>query len=310
MPKLPAYIQEPMPLYPVVQELDNSRGAVLAEIDVLPSIDGDQRITLGRLATFYGQRLGPADGIEQNQDILLEVQEKDFTRAQPSAIAEGLYIKRADPRFSDPKTEQLVRVTPKNNPRQAGVVFPVDEFRFVARNAKDFAKHVMAQTRNANSANPDRIVVDGTVGRSAGHALESKVKAMNVLENQLLDNRAKLLVPLYREAKSDWQAHFKAKNLDKKRKQFDEQLHYVIETATINTNLGATAIKAVHRAAAANMYRRGSSKEINFHWQRYVRLVGKYVNARLIKVGISREECQQELKHYQPFLDAKANGSA
>ena len=306
MPKLPGYVQEPIALYPVVEELDEARGVIRANLQDLPQVDAEQRITLGRLANFYGQRLGPADGIIYSQDTLLEVQEKDFVQAKPSAINRGLYIPRSDRRFSDPKTEQLVRVTPKDDRQQDGVVFPVQEFHLVARNAKDLVKHVMAKTRKANGGNPDRIEVDGTVGRSAGHAMESKIQGLNVLENQLIENRSRLLIPLYRETYSSWQSHFKAKNLDKKRLQFDEQLHDTIETANINLNLGSTAVKAVHRAATANMHRRGSSSELNHHWQKYIKMVGEYVSARRAKVVISRTQCQEELKHYEPFLAVKA----
>lgn len=310
MPKLPGFVQEAMPLYEIVKELDESQGVIQADLQDLPQVDPDQRITIGRLVGMYGKRIGPNDGIEQNEDRLLEVVEQDFANARPAVITRGLYIPGYDRRFMDSRTEQLVRVAPKKEKQQEGVVFPAEEFPSIARNARDLSYHMMARTRGANAANKDRIDVDGRVGRSAGHIMEDKIKKMNVLENSLLKNRSDLLIPLYRETYSDWQSHFKAENLDKKRKEFDEQLHYTIETASINQDIGSTAIKAAHRAAFSNMYRRGSSKEINNSWQGYVRMVGEYVSKRVAKIEISRANCHEQLAEYQPFLDAKARPAA
>lgn len=309
MPRVPDLIQEPMALYPVVAGLDQSGGLLQATLADIPSVDPSSRITLVRLAGLYGRNLGPTDGADQGSDIILEVEEEDFKRAEPRAIEQGLYIPRHDSRYRDPATEQLVRITPEHNKMQLGVVFPVNEFHVVARSAPDLAKHVMAKTRRANAGNPDHLAVESTVGRSAAHALDTKIQGLNKLENELIENRNSLLIPLYRDTRRIWQSHFKAKNLDKKFKQFQEQYHQTIETACINLGYGTTTVKALHRAALSRQSRRGTTHERNQRLQEDIVLLGRYTTARRAKIVISKNQCEQELAYYEPFLNLRLDSS-
>lgn len=305
MPKLPETVQETLPLYPVVNNLDSVKGVIIANIDDLPTINPQQRITLGRLASMLGQNLGPTEGVSDEYDPLLEVTDNDFANCAPSTLERGLYIPRFDPRYTQKSTEQLVRPGQYSDRSEYGVVFPSTEFTTVARSARDLAVHTMAKTRKANRASIDIVDKDNTTGRSVAHMLGRYIRGLNSLEDELIEKRESLLIPLYRETYSPWQAHFKARNLDKKRKQFDEHLHDTIETATLNLDIGSTAIKAVHRAAASNLYRRGSSREINAQWKRYIEFVGKYVAERRKKIAQSKERCQEQYEHFEPFLATK-----
>ncbi|MGI9027693.1 MAG: hypothetical protein ACR2FM_02520 [Candidatus Saccharimonadales bacterium] len=311
MPKVPQYSQEPLALYPVVAELDAVHGRVTNELESLQLPSAQSRITLMKLASRYGEQFGPNDSVTTTQDTLLQVGPENFFNSQPETLRSGLYIHPRDPRFRDPSTEQLVKVRSAGTARGIGVVFPAHEFHIVARSASDLAKHVMAKTRRSNENNPDAMCVEARVGRSAGHALVGKVLGLNELENDFITVRNTVLIPLYREAKRNgdkhWSAHYGPKNLDKKRQVFDELTHEIIDTATINLDLGSTAIKAAHRAETSRLYRARSTRQRSANWLSSISFVGKYLNARHHKVIASRDQCQKELKFYHEFLDSELN---
>lgn len=311
MPRVPEYTQEPLALYPVVTKLDSVQGRVTDSLESLRLNPSQTRITLMKLASRYGEQLGPTDPVTTTQDNLLQVGPADFRNIQADMLYPGLYIHPRDPRFKDPATEQLVKVRSNDAPDQPGIVFPAREFHVVARNAADLAKHVMAKTRRANDNNPDGESVEARVGRSAGHALEGKVLGLNELEKEYITVRNSVLIPLYREAKRNgavhWRAHYGPKNLDKKRRLFDELTHEVIDTASLNLNLGSTALKAAHRAEASKLYRARSTRERSANWLASLEFAGNYLKARHHKVIISRNQCQKELIFYREFLNSELN---
>lgn len=314
MPKVPDYCQEPLPLYPVVAELDALHGRVTNSLESLHLPPSQTRITLMKLASRYGEQFGPADSVTATHDVLLEVGPEDFRNSHPGLLNGGLYIHPRDRRFRDPATEQLVKVRPPDAPSEYGVVFPAREFHIVARSAQDLAKHVMAKTRRANEACLDSVAVEARVGRSAAHALEGKVLGLNGLESELIIVRNTILIPLYREAKrnqaSHWRAHYGPRNLDKKRRVFDDLSHEAIDTASINLNLGSTALKAAHRAETSRRYRARTARERSANWMMSIAFVGKYLNSRHRKVVTSRDQCQKELVFYREFLTSELNPTA
>lgn len=311
MPKIAQYIQEPIVLYPVAQELDANHGVLQTPLDNLVGIDPDRRITLARLANAHGNYLGPIQP-QENEDVVLEVSAKDFEYAQPAAIGHGLWIPRKDPRYRSPTTEDLVRISPKGGPFLPGLVFPTGEWRKVARSPKDLARHTMDQTRTANLNIADLTETERKVGASAAHALDQKDTYMESLKTNLLERRNQLLVPLYkqtrqRSGKPRYQNQFLAKNLDRKRREFDEILHDTIETATINLDLNRFAINGLHRAVNSNLYRRGSSVDLIHQWRGYVAFIGAYDKARITRLEISQSECQRVRKAYEPFVTKPAS---
>lgn len=311
MPKLAQYIQEPIVLYPVAQELDANHGVLQTPLDKLVGIDPARRITLARLANAHGNYLGPIQP-QENEDVILEVGPKDFEYAKPVAIAHGLWIPRKDPRYRSPTTEDLIRVSPKGGPFLTGLVFPNGEWRKVARSPEDLARHAMDQTRLANTNTEDRTEAERRVGASAAHVLDQKDSYMESLKTGLLKRRNTLLAPLYkqtrqRSGKPRFQNQFLAKNLDRKRREFDEVLHDTIETATINLDLNRYAVNGLHRAVNSNLYRRGSSAELIHHWRGYIALVGAYEKARIERLKISQDECRRVRKAYDPFVTEPAS---
>jgi hypothetical protein len=287
--------------------LDQSRGVIDIPLAELEGVDPERRITLARMAGMLGRAIADTPP-SPHADYPLDVYRKNFLDASPDSIEHGLYIPPSDSRFA--RAELLVTVSrepcnldlPGVVLPSVGVVFPKEEFAVVARNARDLVKHVKAQTLKANGDHPDRDEAEAKAHRSAAHAMEGKLQGLNTLDNELIGER-KLLGKIFREAKSSWSAHYKAKNLDRDRKLADELIHNAAETASINLNLGTVALNAMHRAIVSSLYRRGSSRELNLMWQTYTSLTGRYANARRGKVSQSRNACEKQLAIYAPSLE-------
>lgn len=294
-----------------VELLDSSRGVV--EIPLGDAgIDPDRRSNLSVMALAMGEALAPMPGVDPLTDKSLKVFRRDFERGSVVSIESGLYIPPDDIRR--PKADLLVVIGHQPNvldglkgvaPNKTGVVFPAEEFKIVARNARDFAKHVRAGSINKNADNPNREEAEATADRAAGHAMDIKISGMNSLENQLIEE-FELLSQIFRQAKSNWRAQYKAKNLDRDRKKVDEIIHNIAETSVVNFNFGTTAVNGIHRAIASNLYRRGSSSEISRQWRLYTAMAGRYANARRGKIAQSRKDCEEQLQRFQPALDEKA----
>ncbi len=323
MPRKPEHLdQAPLPLfYPAVSELNASNGVMHGTPESLPNVDPEKRITLGRLTGLYGLQYGPNHSVNLSQDPLIEVVREDFWRASPCGLTHGLYIGREDDRYTDPKTEQLIRIHRDRDYHSYGVVFPSDQFHTVARSPLDLIKHAMATTRNANKDNGDTEDVEARVGRTAGHALESKIAAMNKIDAELEAARTAVFVPLQAEAMSNrahpWIARYRSKDIDALLKSVDKQYHEVIDTAAINFNVGSTALKgahdtaasalkAAHRAGASALYRTPDNLTRNIRMVDVINMLRRYTQERRIKIAISKEECERILaSDYQEFLDQK-----
>jgi hypothetical protein len=307
MPKLERFIQEPLPLYPSSDIFDGQTGRIHAGVEELPNVQPDARITLQRLATQYGLLLGtPPDHVIE--DSLLQVAADDFRHASIPSIRSGLFIFPSDPRFHSKSTEQLVKVDNWYGkfPDIPGVVFHAHEYHCVTRSPVDLAKQTMAKTRRSNGDAASRTEVEGKVGRSAAHALSTKIQSMNTLDNDLIQLRNEVLVPLSSETFSVWRAHYKAKNLDKKWKVFVEEAHNTLETASINLNIGTTAVAGAHRALTSRLTRfPGTREEQNTILRRYLYLSREYVQAKRHKIRFSREKTEEALALYEPFLQAQ-----
>ena len=183
-----------------------------------------------------------------------------------------------------------------------GVVFPSHEFTKVGHSPHSLTERTMAKTRaNQQSNGTIDAKTESAVGRSAAHVMDRYIGGLAVLDSELEVHRKELYIPLYRDAKQ-WAPHFKPKNLDKKRRKFDEEIHYVLETASLNLNIGTIALRAAHRAMVSRLYRRGSRRELNAQWQAHINFAGNYVKARREKIRISKELCEEEFSAYAPFL--------
>jgi hypothetical protein len=313
MPKLERFVQEPLPLYPSSEVFNGNTGIITATLEDMPWVDPERRITLGRLATQYGNLLGPTDGLRANEDSILQVAIEDFKNASIDSIKSGLFIYPNDLRFRSRTTEQLVKVDNWYGRFSdiPGVVFHAHEYPKIAKNPEALVKHKMAQTRSANADNTDKIQVEGKVGRTPGHVLTSMIQSMNNVDSDLISVRNDILVPLTSETNSTWQAHYKAANLDKKFKLFIEEAHNTLETASINLNIGTIAVKAAHRALTSRLTRYpGTRAEQNQAIRSNIFLLREYIKAKRHKIRFARERCEEALIPYEPFMQAAENGSA
>jgi hypothetical protein len=264
-------------------------------------VSDEDRITLSRLIRLASQ----------DAAVHPEPQEADFEQATPHAIEHGLYIPYSDPRYHS--AEQLVRLgvdtMGTQTPQHRGVVFPSSEFYVVARNARDLARHTEAKTRNANKNNPDRDEVRQKVGRSVGHTLSGKIESIVGLSSHIKEE-VKVMRSLYRDLRSPWQAHYKVKNLEKKRVFADERIHETAEVSTINLNLGSSAVKGLHGAIKKNLYGENRTHAQTAHsWHSYITLVGRYMGARVHKLDLSKAMCKEEFARYQHFLEPEVQAA-
>lgn len=287
---------------PAIHFLNDNNGVMRKPFEDIEHHDIRTKITLGRLAHLYGQTLGPTKGVNYDGDKILEITREDFYRAHPNSIILGLVIARNDSRYMDRSTQQLVRI-PKHK-SEPGIVFPEDEFLTITYSPSGMAARVMAGTRAANKGEPD---IDEKVLRSAGHALDSKIKSLTKLDNSLEYLRVNTIAPIqeeaYRNGNRHWQAHYSPKNIDALRLEVDERYHEAIDIAAINWNIGSKALKAAHRAAASALYRTPDSEKRTQNWAVCANFLRGYIIARQEKIRTATQECQTQLDVYQPFLD-------
>lgn len=275
-------------------------------------IDPEQRVNLPDLAFAIGRTstLPEKEELEPMTDKALDIYRNNFLQGSVKAIESGLYIPPRDERF---KSANLI-ITIGHQPcelerdgvvgRRTGVIFPADEFKIVARNARDFVKHVKAQSLAKNADNPDKEEVEQTALRAAARAMTRKIDDLDDLEQDIIDER-QLLIKVYRQAKGTNRGpRYKAKNLDKLRKQADEIIHNTAETSAINRNLGTISVKAMHKAIMSSLYRRGSNSQVAYNLGEYTAMAGRYATARRGKVWQSRRDCAIQLIEYAPSLEA------
>jgi|GEM_PF-7019667 len=299
--------------YPIVAQLDIAKGVY--DVDMLQEIeiDPDQRQNLPMLAGSLGVAMSVEPRATTLTDNALKVGFRDFRNAKPLYLQTGLIIEPRDIRFK--KAQQLVVASRQETdldlqgivPATTGVVFPADEFKAVARNARDFTKHIQATTRRANEDNPQigHDELEEKVQRSAAHALRSKKEGMEKLDFELIEQR-QLMGKMYRDSKHIWRTAYLAKNLNKDRKRADELIHRTADTATINLNLGTSEVSRMHRALASELYRRGSSNELARNWQRTVTWVALHLNAKRGKLDQSIKDCNVEFADFADYLPADA----
>lgn len=306
MPKLEGSVQEPLPLYPPTEVFNPDTGLITATLEDMPWLNPDSRITLGRLAAQYGSLCGPTECVRGDYDSLLQAAADDFKHASIASIESGLYIYPEDPRFHKKSTEQMIKADNWFGRFPIpGVVFHSSEFQKVDGSPVKLATRTMARTRDLNSGNCNRPDVEGRVGRSGGHVIKDKMKNIDKVDSGLIALRNTILVPLSSETNSTWRAHYKTKNLDKKFKIFVDEAHNTLETASINLNVGTVAIKGAHRALTSRLTRNSNSRaELNRTLKEYLYLSRKYVQAKRLKIRFARNQCEEALEAYKPFLEA------
>lgn len=260
-------------------------------------VDPTGRITLRRLLGVISSEI----------EIIEEPTIKDFEGAEPTKIEQLLYVYPLDRRYRD--TKQPVVIISNNglqptSDSRIGVLFPVEEFSTVARNARDLARHTFNKTRNANKTLPDREERDEISRRSVIHALTGKVVSM---QNLLCDydDENKIYKSLFKDLKTDWIAHQKSSTLDVRREFVDQKIHANAELAAMSINLGNLAVDGIHNAIRKNLYGGNKSSSEQAHiWQRYIAVNGRHNNAKAAKLQLSIEQTNKIAEIYK-FNEAK-----
>lgn len=305
-----------------VTTLNESHGVLEFSVADLADIDPERRVTLARLAMSLGDLFGPRPGAASKIDRALKTNSAHYRLAEPYCIQQGLIIPRDDPRYAN--ADQLVKTTYQAGTQVAidgglklpfpptskhpGVVFGADEYHLVARSAPDLVRAGKAQTQRANQGKLSSEEVRDKRNRSAAHIAANYIKKLTGLEAEYITDH-RLLTRLHRQAKGPDtkrtpQNQYKAKNLDRDRRYADELFHETVETAAINNGWGQVAINGIHRAIASLLYRKGSSREIDQAWRRFIEMQGLYINARRFKLIQSRMACESQYSIYQPYLEA------
>ncbi len=291
--------------------LNQSRGLIeVGQLEGL-SLDPERRSNIAMLAGTIGVVLAAAPRDGEMTDSALEVYRNDFLAAKRLRLSHGLYIHRQDPRYHI--TDRLIKLvnqpcdlaTTNRFAQHMGVVVGAGEFKTIARSAPDLAAHSRAVTRDANVDNFNREDVEERARRAAAHTLDSKLVALIGLD-RLFSDQITVLGSLYRDARLVWRTSYLTKNLNTKRREGEAIIHDIVEVAANSLGYGTTATNASHRAAASNLYRRGSSKEIAQSWRGYTLWAGRYLEAKRIKVNQSQNACRRERAKYDAYLPQAA----
>ena len=247
--------------------------------------DPEKRIALASVLKILGQNL----------KFGKEPSVAEYLQAEPTLLETGLFIHPTDPRYR--QAQHMVTFS------SYGVVFPPTEFRTIARSPRDLARHTVNVTVLKNLAEPDK---EDTGRRSAGHALIAKMDSQKRLGATYNSERG-----AYRDVYLDLfqpvRTRYKAKNIEKRRALVDEKIHETAEVASLTFNLDTVVLSGIHRAIKKNLYSGNkSSSELAAQWIKYIKLLDKYSMAKLEKLRTSYAMSREELKIYQPFLDAKS----
>jgi len=265
--------------------------------------DPESRISLAGLSTV----------ISRETTFGKEPTTEDYEQAKPEFINGGLYVHPSHPKYFQVQHLITVGVGRSNQAQTSadfGVVFPSQEFPIVARNPRDFAHHTVNKTGKAHLYDVDRDEAHKTKMRSGGHALISKMDSQKRLARDYLADLADFRA-LYGDLMKPIAARYKVKNIEPKRALADERIHDAVEVAAIHLELKNAAVNGLHRVIRKKLYSGNYSEaERRANWKQYLTIPGLHTRAKLHKLGVSYNMCQEELKFYQPYLDEKAEERA
>lgn len=261
----------------------------------------EQRISVPRLLTVHAE----------HQIMRHHVSWRDILHASPRELRQGLYVHPQDPNYEDYKNLARigVPVSPRKNtrlfPQHFGIIFPPDEFLIVAHNPRGMAERVYAKTDKVLKLGEVPSEREARSKRSAGHALTNKLFTQGrlaVLYTTEIDEYLKLKSDAIRKGG----ARMKAKNVDGMRGRADERLHQVVESVGERQSLTDKEIAGAHRAIRRRVYSGNYSADDRvYHFLEYLGVLRQYKAAELDKLKQASERVSEELKEYQPYIDAK-----
>jgi hypothetical protein len=250
---------------------------------------------------------------------------RDFEDALPNTLQKGLFIPWDEENIAGHNVEHFVAFTrkrpkaympyPDKDRKFYAVAFQPREFSVVARSAPDLGRHIVVRTLASNwqanhpgEVEPDMETRIENSKRSGGHALDQKIKAIDILSASLLaDNLIYryLLNHIKNPDQSKYRARLRA--MDQKRAYADEKIHDTVELSGIYWNSSNKSLQRQHNVVRRKIYAGNySHSERASNLSGYLTLVGIHNRAKLYKMSISRERTNRELKEkYQQHLDKK-----
>lgn len=292
-------------------------------LEALPGIDPDRRITLAMLCGS----LARAVSSEPAAAVVSDPGSADM--ASREFIEQGLYIYRDDPRYDT--AEQLVlprsrsgiqRVTRENlklpfdlRRGQPGIVVRAEEVSQVSFSPGNLVNIVKARVRSANP-DMDSEELRKKANRGAAKALREKLAKMEKLEESIvLENE--LLARVLRQTlhgtgrRSTVQNQFKARNLDRARRQADELVYDTLETSAINNFLTNYEKRLQKQQVRQRLYNGNfSAREIDQSWHEMCTTVGLYGNARRLTVWQIMAACRSRFAIYHPYISEEQEAAA
>jgi len=215
----------------------------------------------------------------------------ELALARPDTLQSGLYVLREDSRYDDAEL------------RFQDVVFPSQEFDYIARSPADLARHAKAVTRKANAGNPDRDETAQKIQRSPGWALKNKIAAVDAVQVQW-QHRRQLLASLAIDLGGTY-PHYKGKNLELRRAEIDQVIHQTAEVAAYNqVGWNNAIVEGVHRAIKLHLYRTDTTVEARiFRWLSYMKMVDRHTRAKSQTVTDAHKFTITEFQKYKPYLE-------
>jgi hypothetical protein len=246
-------------------------------------------------------------------DGALEVHGEDFAKATISRLDTTLYF---DARSSQRRLEvaTIGRRTPRLElpgivDRNLGVAMSGDEFRSIARSPYDLAKHVHAQTMEANQKRPPEERLDdetlaNTAGRSVAHALRAKKEELIKLEIKLQIERAALLAVNSLAGAGENGPKLPLTEMDWYRRVSAIAIHNAVRVSSDQYGYGTTVRRGINRALVSHFHR-GTPQARASKLHEYTQWAGYYTNAKRGKIDQSLQLCGQVFGEYRHFLSTK-----
>lgn len=260
----------------------------------------EQHLSTARLLTAHSQ-LHVIDGF-----VTFDAQQK----SDPEFLFWGLHVLPEDPAFEETKNLSKLGVRKGDNnhklwPQDYGLMFPPGEYTIAARNPEGLAQIVYARTENKSVEGELPSERTARAERSAGYALiknRDKQIAQGLIYRQELDGFGILV----RDAMRKSGASVKAKNLEVLRANADERIHQMVESVGLRFGQSDKEIADIHKAVKRRVYNGNfSSVERLFNFVDYIHYLGAYTTAKRAKLVIAFTRTREEIKKYQPAIDAE-----
>jgi hypothetical protein len=286
----------------------------IIHLEDLPGFDLDPERTLTYVEFMGDIGIALAEEPRQSEtwDSPLDAHGEDFEKASVNSLTKGLYFK---PLLSSHRTE-VITIGRKEPGLDApgvrgvneGVAVTGDEYKAIARSPGDLAKHVHANTKEANDKRPPKEKLDdetlqNTAGRSMAHVLRSKKEELLELDKELKIERLALSAVNGLAATEDAPKQ-SIGEMDWYRRVSAIAIHGTVKVASDQLNYGTTVRWGINRALVS-AFHRGDPAAISAALKNYTRFAGYHIDAKRGKLYQSLSVCQDEFRKHRHYLRTK-----